>query len=721
MSSPHGPVSSAQPLARIFALSILILFVEMLLIRWVGTELRVFAYLQNGVLVAAFLGLGLGCRNARAQARLLPAVAALALIAFVIRDPFGWSLAEGITQGLMAFQDTVFWDKLQSGLPPYVHTALVIYAATMSFMILAAVAYLFRPLGQWLGAWMDAHPRPIAAYTANILGSLVGIAAFVTATALGTHPFVWLLATGAGIALCAIVADDGIVARVLAAALALAVPFLARHEPVPTSWSPYQKLTRAPFVVGHDSAGRALTCGQTINVNNAAFQLILDVNRARMAEDTWRYPPAELRTSHYRLPHELVGQRDDVLVVGSGAGNDVAAALEAGARSIQAVEIDPTVVRLGRELHPDQPYASPRVTVSIDDARAFFRQRTGPYDLIWFGLLDSHTTPSAYSNVRLDHFVYTRESLADMKRLLKPSGVVVLFFEAQTPWIGQRLARLMSLTFGEEPLAFQVRSGSLCLGWGGLLLVGGSTEAMAPLRARLAGDAELQSRVVDVGRLPRDVPVTTDDWPYLYLRSPHLPPYYLLVAAASLLLALLLRHQLFKPGESLDPIMLLLGMGFMLLEVVGVSRAALLFGTTWTVNAYIVGAIFAMILLANLVASRRDVAEEAWPTLGLLLSIAALTVVPGAVLASLPLPARVLVGGGFLTLPVFFSGLVFVSAWARAVRRDLALGSNLLGSLLGGIASMLTLVIGFRSLMLLALAVYLGAILLLRRARVRAA
>jgi SAM-dependent methyltransferase len=717
MTNADTPDSSPWARPRIFALSALILFVEMLLVRWVGTELRVFAYLQNGVLVAAFLGLGLGCRNARSPARLLPAVLALAAIALVIRDPYDWGLAEGITQGLMAFQDAVVWSKAQGApLPPYLRTALMTYAVLTSFLVLAAIAYVFRPLGQWLGAWMDADPRPIAAYSANILGSLAGIALFVAATVVGTSPFTWLLATGVGLALCATAARDGRIARAAAAALALAVPFLARHEPAPTAWSPYQKLTRTPFVAGADDKGGDVTCGQIINVNNVGYQLVLDLDFERLSALHPRlYPPADLRISHYRLPHELVGKRDDVLVVGAGAGNDVAAALRAGARSVHAVEIDPTIVALGRQLHPNQPYASPRVTVAIDDARAFFRAPTGPYDLIWFGLLDSHTTPSAYSNVRLDHFVYTRESLADMKALLKPTGVVVLFFEAQTSWIGERLARLMALTFGQEPLVFQVETPSFCLGWGGLLLVNGSPEAMTPLYARLESDPQLRARQIALGPLPKDVPITTDDWPYLYLRSPELPPYYVLVALASLVLAFLLRGQLFRPGESLDPTMLLLGMGFMLLEVVGVSRAALLFGTTWTVNAYVVGAIFAMILLANLVASRRDVASSAWPAVGLVASILALALVPASAFASLPLAVRVIVGGGFLALPVFFSGLVFVAAWARTERKDLSLGSNLLGSLLGGIASMLSLEIGFRALMFLTLAVYLGALLLVRR------
>jgi hypothetical protein len=153
----------------------------------------------------------------------------------------------------------------------------------------------------------------------------------------------------------------------------------------------------------------------------------------------------------------------------------------------------------------------------------------------------------------------------------------------------------------------------------------------------------------------------------------------------------------------------------MLLEVAGVSRAALLFGTTWTVNAYVVGAILAMILLANLVASRTSPAGRTWPAAGLVLSLVLLAAAPPAALAALPLAARIPAGGVLLSLPVFFAGLVFVSSWASMERRDLALGSNLLGSLLGGVASMLSMAVGFRGLALITLVVYLAALASLRR------
>jgi SAM-dependent methyltransferase len=712
---------SARPLVRIAFLSALIMFLEMLLVRWVGTEMRIFAYLQNGVLVAAILGLGLGCRNARRTVHLLPALLALTLVALVIRDPWGWSLGEGVTQGLVAFQDTVVWYGMTGTTwPAYVRSALIAFSLVFSLALLAAIAYTFRPLGQWLGAWMDAHPRPIPAYTANILGSLVGIAAFVGATVGHTRPFSWLLVAGVGLAFCAVWADDGRLARAGAVGLALALPLLAWSEPLPTLWSPYQKLTLFPLVQALGPGGQRVTCGEVINVNNVGYQTMLDLDPARMAAAPEAYPPHDVRTSHYIMPYELVGPREKVLVLGAGSGNDVAAALRAGARAVQAVEIDPAIVALGRSRHPNRPYASERVSVSVDDARAFFHKATGRYDLIWFGLLDSHTTPSAYANVRLDHFVYTRESFAEMKRLLEPSGVVVLLFQPETTWIAARLIRLVSETFGHPPLAFTLRSSTQCLGWGGLMLIGGAPDAVAPVRARAEADPELRRRLLDMGRFALNPPLTTDDWPYLYLSGPGLPRYHLLVGLACLGLGLLLRRSLFRPGEPVDGAMLLLGMGFMLLEVAGVSRSVLLFGTTWTVNAYVVGAIFGMTLLANLVASRWPVAVTGWPAAGLVASVLALAVVPTAGLAALPLPLRVALGGGFLVLPVFFSGLIFVTVWAATERKDLALGSNLLGSLLGGIASMLSMLIGFQALTLLTLGVYLGALLMLSRGRAKA-
>ena len=75
----------------------------------------------------------------------------------------------------------------------------------------------------------------------------------------------------------------------------------------------------------------------------------------------------------YALPYQRSGLQapKDVLIVGAGSGTDVAIALQNGARHVDAVEIDPRLLQLGRERHPDRPYQDPRVTTHVDDGRAF--------------------------------------------------------------------------------------------------------------------------------------------------------------------------------------------------------------------------------------------------------------------------------------------------------------------------------------------------------------
>ena len=74
--------------------------------------------------------------------------------------------------------------------------------------------------------------------------------------------------------------------------------------------------------------------------------------------------------------------------------------------------------------------------------------------IIAFGLLDSHTT-TAMTNARLDHYVYTRESIRHAASLLDEGGVIVLSFEAQKPYISDRMSTLLEEVFGARPLTFR--------------------------------------------------------------------------------------------------------------------------------------------------------------------------------------------------------------------------------------------------------------------------
>jgi SAM-dependent methyltransferase len=112
-----------------------------------------------------------------------------------------------------------------------------------------------------------------------------------------------------------------------------------------------------------------------------------------------------------------------VLVVGAGTGNDVAAALRAGATRVDAVDIDPAIVALGRRHHPEHPYDDPRVHVIVDDARAAFRRLpAGAYGAGDVRPARLAPRSSACRACALDNYVFTRESFAEARRLLAPAA-----------------------------------------------------------------------------------------------------------------------------------------------------------------------------------------------------------------------------------------------------------------------------------------------------------
>src|ERR1700681_2863591 len=73
---------------RLLALiSLLSLFLEMLMIRWISSEIRVFAYFKNLVLVACFLGFGVGCYLCRRRVRLVALIAPILVLTVILKIP----------------------------------------------------------------------------------------------------------------------------------------------------------------------------------------------------------------------------------------------------------------------------------------------------------------------------------------------------------------------------------------------------------------------------------------------------------------------------------------------------------------------------------------------------------------------------------------------------------------------------------------------------------
>jgi hypothetical protein len=214
-------------------------------------------------------------------------------------------------------------------------------------------------------------------------------------------------------------------------------------------WSPYQKLVVNNYSPELSPAQRYL-----VQVNNTGYQLMIDLSKEKTVSYPEFYPPEMRGFSQYDIPLLLHPDPSNFLAVGAGAGNDVAGALRHRVQKITAVEIDPAIISIGRRYHPERPYDSPKVTLIADDARSFFANCKEHYDIISFGLLDSHTT-MAMTNTRLDHYVYTRESIERARSLLAEGGVMTLTFEAQKPYIADRMAKLLRDTFAKEPIAFR--------------------------------------------------------------------------------------------------------------------------------------------------------------------------------------------------------------------------------------------------------------------------
>src|SRR5207247_7812433 len=130
-------------------------------------------------------------------------------------------------------------------------------------------------------------------------------------------------------------------------------------------------------------------------------------------QDVFQGVPAECNS--YNMPYHFYPAPTSVLVLGSGMGNDVAAALRNGASRVTAVEIDPMILKLGAQLHFEHPYSDRRVSVVNNDARNYMQKTKERFSLITFSLLDSHTTSSHFSNIRIDNYVYTREAITAAK------------------------------------------------------------------------------------------------------------------------------------------------------------------------------------------------------------------------------------------------------------------------------------------------------------------
>lgn len=650
---------------RLVMLSFLMLFVELAVIRWSGANVVYLAYFSNLVLLGSFLGIGLGFlwagRGGRPLFPFAPVVLAL-FVAFIRLAPIDISV-EG--------SDLIFFNEPTITGPPreVVLPVIFVTVATLLMFITDGVARTFKKF------------EPLEAYKLDLVGSVLGILGVTALSFLGLPPVAWGAVAGAVLILVSLPRVQ-VVTVVAVAAVVVLLGIESMEER--TWWSPYYKVEQDDAPYG----------GYMAKVNEVPHQSTLPV-----ADNP-------LYGSNYAQATGAQPRR--VLIIGAGGGNDVAAALQNGAEHVDAVEIDRKIYELGKADHPDRPYDDERVQVHIDDGRAFLERTDEEWDRILLALPDSLTLVTGQASVRLESYLFTREAIESAKEHLTEGGVFSMYNYYREGWLVDRYAGTLEEVFGRAPCIERLSPGDeddpshLAV-----LTVSEDPEAIPCDGPRQA----LWERPADTAA------PSTDDHPFPYLRTRSMPGFYLVTIGLILLFSAVAIRGV---GGPVRPMLrytdlFCMGAAFLLLETKSVVQFALLFGTTWFVNALVFLGVMLSVLAAVLLSQKVSFRRPQRLYVLLLAGLALAWAVPPSALLELPFLPRFLAAVTLAFLPIFTANLVFAQRFKSTSASATAFGANLLGSMFGGILEYTSLIIGYRALLIVVGVLYGLAFLAGRR------
>ena len=657
-------------IARLITGSALMLFCELALIRWLGANVVHLSYFSNFVLLGSFLGIGVGFLISRRGWSILPYTPVI--LAVLVAGVFIWPVTINRSS-----DQVIYFTSLSTTGPP---------AWLILPIIFIAVAAVLAGPAEVVGRCF-ARLRPLTAYRYDLIGSLIGIVAFSALSFLSAPSVVWgVIVAGGFIALVTgwkrilpVVAGAGMVAVLLIETLTPGI-----------SWSPYYKVK----TVSYTSDGAPLV---DISVNGIPHQL--------MAPAKWKLT-VEPSHDQYAAPYLRAPNNslDNVLIVGAGSGSDVAIALSKGAKHIDAVDIDPRMLQIGEQGNPDHAYSDPRVSVHVNDGRAFLETTNTKYDLILFALPDSLALVNGASQIRLESFLFTLEAVQDARAHLKPDGAFAMYNYYRDNWLIDRLAGTVAQAFGHTPCVDE---------FGG---------AQATITAALnETNQSCGSTYKPSGAV---IAPATDDRPFLYFEGGMIPSLYLWTLLGILLISLIAVRSLGGPMRSMKPYadLFFMGSAFLLLETKNVGTFALLFGTTWFVNALVFAGVLVIVLAA--VETTRKFRTPPLPVVfaGIAVTLALAWFVKPDYLLALPVVPRAIVAIVLAFLPIYLANVAFSKRFAESGDSRSAFAANLLGAILGGCLEYAVLLTGYRNLLIVVAVLYLLAFLLMpRTARVLAA
>lgn len=655
---------------RLILLSFLMLFIELTLIRWVGSNVYYLFFFSNFILLASFLGMGIGflrTNNSVNWFRYSPIIFAL-IIFFCYMNSYQYHATVNPLTDNLDYSAAYF----KKNLYPVWLTLPIIFCVVVFLMssIAGETARLFQRF------------EPLMAYRLEVLGSLIGIIVFSLLSLLQMSPVAW----GSIIILLYIplLVDEldskhyGMMCVQIIMLIAMLVTFMVEASTFQHYWSSYYKIEVQEY------AGNRYV----VNVNGLAQQVIESVEQRKKVKP------------FYLVPYKQIQRKlENVLVIGAGTGGDVALALAQGAKHVDAVEIDSMLYQLGRKFNPNHPYHDPRVQVYIDDGRAFLQQNKKKYDMIIFALTDSLSLIPGQSSLRLENYLYTMEGLTTASQHLKEGGMFTIYNYYGLRWLVDRLANTLTKIYQHIPCVTTYSAKDY---WATVLSISNSS---TPLYCEAKWQSSGQSY---------ETPIT-DNHPFMYLKENTIPTIYvftlLLVLLASMGSIKLIGISYRSLGNNLP--LFLMGCAFLLLETKNVINFALFFGTTWFVNALVFLGILLTVYLSIEITRLYSIRYRLLCYIGLVLSLLLAWFIPNAWLLSLSLLPRCLIAIALAFAPILMANLLFADQFRKTTHSTEAFGANLLGAVLGGLLEYSSLIIGYQNLFLLIIAIYIIAIALM--------
>jgi hypothetical protein len=293
--------------------------------------------------------------------------------------------------------------------------------------------------------------------------------------------------------------------------------------------------------------------------------------------------------------------------------------------------------------------------------------------------------------------LFTREAVAAARDHLTPGGGFAMYNYYRQDRLIDRLGGTVSEVFGHDPCVDRVGTGG-----GQAVISAGMTpgdQSCAPDQVALSAN--------------RAAPAT-DDRPFVYFFGSSLPTFYLLALGVVLLVSLVCVRALAGPLRRMRPYadLFFMGAAFLLLETKNITSFALLFGTTWVVNAIVFAGVLIAVLLAVETARRVRTPPLAVVYAGIAAALALAYAVPNSALLALPLIARLVAAVALAFAPIYLANVAFAKRFSHTDDSRAAFAVNVLGAMVGGCLEYVALLTGYRALLILAGLLYLAAFVL---------